>query len=69
MSSPWWQQILRPDNLAELGPIVFLVVCVVTGGTIGIVKLVHRHRERMAMIEQGMNPDQPAPRGPTDGAE
>lgn len=44
-SIPWWAWI----------PIVAIV-----GGILqGTVKMSHRHRERMEMIRQGINPDAP----------
>jgi hypothetical protein len=49
----WWGQLLRPEVLGSLVPVaaIFMVTVIV------ITKLVIRHRERMAMIEQGMDPD------------
>ncbi len=35
------------------------IVAVIVGGLIAIVKMVISHRERMAMIEQGVHPDYP----------
>ncbi|MGA2065579.1 MAG: hypothetical protein ABSG86_11445 [Thermoguttaceae bacterium] len=63
----WWQCVLENHTLGLLLPMVVAIVAVITGGTIAVVKLVFRHRERMAMIQQGMNPDQPAPPGPSGG--
>lgn len=50
----WWELLLRPDVIWVLIPIVAIL------GGIGhkIVKLVIAHRERMAMIEQGIHPDE-----------
>jgi hypothetical protein len=47
------QRLLEPDVLGTLVPIVAVIV----GGAVWIAKLLIRHRERMAMIEMGMNPD------------
>ena len=54
-----WEQYVaflnHPETLVFLIPILAIVV----GGVMGIVKLLIRHRERMAMIERGMHPDCP----------
>jgi hypothetical protein len=46
-------RLLDADVMVFLIPIVALLV----GGILGIIKLVMRHKERMAMIERGMHPD------------
>jgi hypothetical protein len=49
-----WPNIFsNPDALALMIPIAAILVW----GILGIVKRIFRHRERMAMIERGMNPD------------
>ncbi len=48
-----WARILDPGTLALLIPIL----AVVFGGTGVIVRMVIRHRERLALIENGMDPD------------
>ena len=50
-----WDRILQPQILVFLVPIVAILV----GGAVKITKLIISHRERVAMIEQGMNPDAP----------
>ncbi len=50
-----WQTLLTPERLAILIPIVGVLV----GGAIAITSMVIKHRERLAMIEQGMDPDAP----------
>ena len=45
--------VLNPDMLALMIPIV----AIVAWGCIAIVRLLLHHRERMAMIERGINPD------------
>jgi hypothetical protein len=54
-----WQKLLEPDVLG----ILFAIVCVITGvvaiATIAIVKMIHKHKERIAMIEHGIHPDYP----------
>jgi hypothetical protein len=57
---PWWSRILL--NGESLAMLVGLVA--VIGGIIWtLMTSVMRHRERMAMIQQGMNPDEPPKRG------
>jgi len=51
-----WNDLLSPAVLIFLIPIVAIIV----GGIVAIAKLLIRHRERLAMIERGMNPDFPA---------
>ena len=51
-----WTSILHnPAVMVFMIPIAAIVV----GGVITITKMYMRHRERMAMIEQGMHPDHP----------
>jgi hypothetical protein len=53
-------KILRPDILPFVVAIV-AIVCGITAGTIrAVTKMVIAHRERMAKIERGIDPDQPA---------
>ncbi len=49
------ERILRPEILALLIP----VIAVAGTFTFLIMKTRSAHRERMAMIEQGMHPDRP----------
>jgi hypothetical protein len=44
-----WEALLNPGTLAMLIPILGMVGWILAG--------VSKHRERMAMIEKGMNPD------------
>jgi hypothetical protein len=48
-----WQQILRPDVLWVVVPLAAILVLGINGG----LAQYHRHRERLAMIEQGIDPD------------
>jgi hypothetical protein len=59
-----WPNIFsNPAALALMIPIVAILV----GGISEIIKRIFRHRERMAMIERGMNPDdKPAEDKPAD---
>ncbi len=51
-----WDEILNPAILVLMIPIAGIFV----GGAIEVSRMWIRHRERMAMIEQGLNPDPPA---------
>ncbi len=44
------------DNLFQPVTLIFLIPVLAVLG--GIVQMLIKHRERMAMIERGMNPDQ-----------
>jgi len=45
------------DSLLHPATLIFLIPVLAVLG--GIVQMLIKHRERMAMIERGMNPDQP----------
>jgi len=47
------ERLLDPEIIVFLIPIAAILV----GGAIAVTKLVIRHRERMAMIERGIDPD------------
>jgi hypothetical protein len=51
--NPLWTEILQPEVLLALA----LPVAIVMGGIVGIATLVIQHRERMAKIEHGIDPD------------
>ena len=51
-----WDRLLEPDVLAVVG---IFIVPVIVGGVVVVTKMLIKHRERMAMIERGMNPDAP----------
>jgi hypothetical protein len=55
MDSLFWRRLLDPDVVVFLIPIV----AIIAGATIKIVKMIHAHNERIAMIQQGMHPDYP----------
>jgi hypothetical protein len=50
-----WLSLLRPELFVLLIPIV----AIIAGATIKIVKMVHVHNERIAMIQHGIHPDYP----------
>ena len=53
-----WLRVVSPATLSMLIPIV-AIIC---GIGYAITKAVIHHRERMAMIERGMDPDAPRQR-------
>jgi len=59
MMADWAWFLNNPACLVLMIPIVAILV----GGITGMSKLVMRHRERMAMIERGMDPDHPVDPG------
>ena len=44
------------DRIFNLGGLLVPIVAVIVGGVISIVALVHKHQERLAKIERGINP-------------
>ena len=49
------EQMLNPQVFATLIPIVAIIM----GGLYALARAYMRHKERLAMIERGMNPDLP----------
>ncbi len=49
-----WEQIFTHPSVL---PFVVAIVAILTGGVIAIAKLLIVHRERMAKIERGIDPD------------
>jgi hypothetical protein len=50
------------DSIAGLGGLLVPIVAIIVGGAIAITGMIHRHAERIAKIERGMDPDA-SPRG------
>ena len=44
-----------------LGPFLIPITAILVGGAIAITGMVHRHHERIAKIERGIDPDGPWP--------
>ncbi len=53
----WSSLLSRPEILIPGLALCIPIVAIVMGGITAIVKMVIYHRERMAMIQQGINPD------------
>jgi len=49
------------DRVIGLGPLLVPIVAILVGGAIAVIGMVHRHHERIAKIERGINPDGPWP--------
>jgi hypothetical protein len=47
------------DSVLSLGGLLVPIVALLVGGAIAITGMVHRHAERIAKIERGMDPDAP----------
>jgi hypothetical protein len=41
----------------NLGVFAVPVAAIIVGGVIAIISMVHKHQERIAMIERGIDPD------------
>jgi hypothetical protein len=49
------------DRFFALGGLLVPIVAIIAGGVIAIVAMVHKHQERLAKIERGIDPDGPGP--------
>jgi hypothetical protein len=49
------------DRFFALGGLLVPIVAIIAGGVIVIVSMVHKHQERLAKIERGIDPDGPWP--------
>jgi hypothetical protein len=49
------------DRILGLGPFLIPIVGILAGTAIAIVAMVHKHQERLAKIERGIDPDRPWP--------
>ena len=49
------------DSIFGLGALLVPIIAIIVGGAIAITGMVHRHHERLAKIERGINPDGPWP--------
>lgn len=57
----YWNQLLsHPEIVIPSLALCIPIVAILMSGITGIVKLVIAHRERMAMIQQGLDPDRSA---------
>jgi hypothetical protein len=49
------------DRFFALGGLLVPIVAIAVGGVIAVVGMVHKHHERLAKIERGIDPDGPWP--------
>ena len=49
------------DRFFALGGLLVPIVAIVVGGVIAVLGMVHKHQERLAKIERGIDPDSPWP--------
>ena len=48
-------------EVLSLGVFLIPIIAILVGGVIAIVAMVHKHNERLAKIERGIDPDGPWP--------
>jgi len=49
------------DRIVGLGGLLVPIVAIVVGGVMGVLGMIHKHQERVAKIERGIDPDGPWP--------
>jgi len=49
------------ESVLSLGGLLIPLLAILIGGVIAIVAMVHKHNERIAKIERGIDPDAPWP--------
>jgi hypothetical protein len=49
------------DRILGLGGLLVPIVAIIVSGVIAVVAMVHKHQERLAKIERGIDPDGPWP--------
>ncbi len=49
------------DRIFALGGLLVPIVAIIAGGVMGVVGMIHKHQERLAKIERGIDPDGPWP--------
>jgi hypothetical protein len=49
------------DHVFALGGLLVPIVAIIVGGVIAVIAIVHKHQERIAKIERGIDPDGPWP--------
>ena len=50
------------DGVFGLGVFLIPIVAILVGGVIAVLGMIHKHQERLAKIERGIDPDGGAPR-------
>jgi hypothetical protein len=49
------------EKFLGLGVFLIPIIAIIIGGVIAIVGMLHKHQERLAKIERGIDPDGPWP--------
>ena len=49
------------ERFSGLGPLLIPIAAIIVGGIMGVMGLIHKHQERLAKIERGIDPDGPWP--------
>ena len=49
------------DRIFGLGVFLIPIIAILVGGVIAVIGMVHKHQERIAKIERGIDPDAPWP--------
>ena len=49
------------NRIFGLGVYLIPIIAILVGGVISVLGMVHKHQERLAKIERGINPDGPWP--------
>ena len=49
------------DRIFGLGGLLVPIVAIAVGGVMGVMGMIHKHQERLAKIERGIDPDGPWP--------
>ena len=49
------------DRFFALGGLLVPIVAIAVGGVMGVIGMIHKHQERLAKIERGIDPDGPWP--------
>ena len=49
------------DRFFGLGVFLIPIIAILVGGIMGVMGMIHKHQERLAKIERGIDPDGPWP--------
>jgi len=49
------------NRIFDLGALLIPIVAILVGGVIAVLGMMHKHQERLAKIERGIDPDGPWP--------
>jgi hypothetical protein len=49
------------ERFFGLGALLVPIVAIAVGGIMGVMGMIHKHQERLAKIERGIDPDGPWP--------